>query len=209
MKFQVSAALIGLAATAVSAQDYIQEGPFGLSIKGTNAGSTIDGYASSCHTGAGISGFCYGVGEAPPPANSIEYYFNYTGNNAVGDYQVGTLVWNQPYTGEDGPALASQGMGLTYLVNSNVAAPMFGYSQTDFLVGFDSEGELFGYAYINDANFVSGQFPSGTDAYNPTALYQWAVCYQYFTGYYYQSVAWIQAGAPHNPTCEPVTITKV
>lgn len=38
---------------------------------------------------------------------------------------------------------------------------------------------------------------------------QWAVCWQYFTGYYYQSVAWVQVGAPHNPTCEPVEITKV
>jgi hypothetical protein len=38
---------------------------------------------------------------------------------------------------------------------------------------------------------------------------QWYVCWQYFTGYYYQSVGWTQVGAPHNPTCEPVDITKV
>lgn len=37
----------------------------------------------------------------------------------------------------------------------------------------------------------------------------WAVCWQYFTGYYYQSVGWVTEGAPHNPTCEPATITKV
>lgn len=42
-----------------------------------------------------------------------------------------------------------------------------------------------------------------------TTIDQWAVCWQYFTGYYYQSVAWVQDGAPHNPTCESVVITKV
>lgn len=42
MKFQLSAALMGLAFTAVSAQD-IQSGPFSLHVKGTNTGSEIDG----------------------------------------------------------------------------------------------------------------------------------------------------------------------
>lgn len=42
MKFQLSAALMGLAFTAVSAQD-IQSGPFALHVKGTNTGSEIDG----------------------------------------------------------------------------------------------------------------------------------------------------------------------
>lgn len=44
MMFQISAALVGLAATAVSAQD-MQSGPFTLHIKGTASNSTIDGKA--------------------------------------------------------------------------------------------------------------------------------------------------------------------
>ncbi|KAI1131526.1 hypothetical protein F5Y10DRAFT_233456 [Nemania abortiva] len=205
MKFQASTALMGLAAAVVSAQE-TQSPPFTLHIKGTNANSELDGYAISCHAGAAIEGICYVEGVADA-SNSNTYFFNYTGYNQVGDDQVGTLIWNEPYTDENGnPASAEQTMGLNYQPNSNVAAPMFGFSQGTFLVGFDSEGELFGYDYIDDSKFVAGQPP--TD-YTAKAYYQWAVCWQYFTGYYYQSVAWVQNGAPHNPTCEPVEITKV
>ncbi|KAI0460462.1 hypothetical protein F5B21DRAFT_10000 [Xylaria acuta] len=205
MKFQLSAALIGLAATVVSAQD-TQSGPFNLHIKGTNSNSELDGFGSSCHTGAGISGLCYNAG-AVDDSTYYQYFFNYTGFNQVGDDQVGILVWNQPYTDQDGnPASESESMGLVYQPTSNVAAPMFGFSQVNFLIGFDSEGGLFGYNYVDDSKFTPGQGP--TD-YTPKAYYQWAVCWQYFTGYYYQSVAWVQVGAPRNPTCEPVEITKV
>ncbi|KAI1751420.1 hypothetical protein F4782DRAFT_531447 [Xylaria castorea] len=203
MKFQLSAALMGLAATAVSAQD-TQTGPFNLQIKGTNHNSKINGYGSSCHTGAGISSICYGTTVDASEYN--QYFFNYTGYNKVGNDQAGTLIWNLPYTGPDGPALESQAMGLDFQTTSNVAGTMFGFSQFTFIVGFNGEGELFGYNYVDDSKFTAGKSP--TDL-TPKAYYQWAVCYQYFTGYYYQSLAWVQVGAPHNPTCEPVTVTKV
>ncbi|GAP89223.1 hypothetical protein SAMD00023353_1200570 [Rosellinia necatrix] len=206
MKLQLSAALLGLAATAVLAQEH-QSGPFTLHVKGTNPSSTIDGYGGSCHAGAAISGLCYSEGEPAGVSNSFTYRFNYTGFNQAGDDEVGTLVWGQPYTDENGnPAEVSQAMGLVYQPTSNVAAPLFGFSPDVFLVGFNSEGELFGYNYVDDSKFAPGQPP--TD-YTGKAYYQWAVCWQYFTGYFYQSVAWVQIGAPHNPTCEPVEITKV
>lgn len=206
MKFQISAALVGLAATAVSAQD-MQSGPFTLHIKGTGSNSTIDGYAGSCHAGAAIEGLCYSQGEPSGSTNSFSYYFNYTGFSQVGEDEVGTLTWNLPYTDENGnPSSVSQAMGLVYQPTSNVAEPLFGFSQNAFLIGFDSEGELFGYNYVDDSKFLPGQPPTETVG---KAFYQWAVCWQYFTGYYYQSVGWVQTGAPRNPTCEPVEITKV
>ncbi|KAJ3579262.1 hypothetical protein NPX13_g1300 [Xylaria arbuscula] len=206
MKFQLSTALMGLAATAVSAQDQ-QSGPFALHVKGTNPNSTIDGYGGSCHAGAAISGLCYSVlSDTTDLPNTYQYWFNYTGYQQVDDAEVGTLTWNQPYTDQDGNlASVSQAMGLVYQTTSNVAAPLFGFSYEVQLVGFDSENELFGYSYVDDSKFVAGQQPPTA----PKATYQWAVCWQYFTGYYYQSVAWVQNGAPHNPTCEPVEITKV
>ncbi|KAI3337122.1 hypothetical protein HD806DRAFT_27777 [Xylariaceae sp. AK1471] len=206
MKFQLSAALMGLAVTAVSAQ-YNQTGPFNLHIKGTKPHSSIDGYASSCHAGAAIEGLCYGAGSAPGHGSYSEYYFNFTGFNEVGSNQVGSLIWNLPYTDQNGNnATESQAMGLVFQTHSNVAAPLFGFSQNQFSIGFDGRGKLFGSDYVDDSKFVAGKPP--TD-YTPTAYYQWAVCWQYFTGYYYQSVAWVQLGTPHNPTCEPVDITKV
>ncbi|KAI0976192.1 hypothetical protein F4678DRAFT_216980 [Xylaria arbuscula] len=207
MKFQLSAALLGLGATAVSAQ-YNQTGPFVLHIKGTAHNSKINGYGSSCHAGAAIEGLCYSAKTNTTDLSNeyYQYYFNYTTYNQVNDDNVGILVWNLPYSdGEGNTEYESQSMGLVYQPNSNVAAPQFGFSNYEFNGGFDKKGLFFGYNYIDDSKFVAGQEPADV----PTAYYQWYVCWQYFTGYFYQSVAWVQTGAPHNPTCESVEIIKV
>ncbi|KAI8964107.1 hypothetical protein F5Y11DRAFT_118087 [Daldinia sp. FL1419] len=202
MKFQLSSLLVGLAATVVSAQDQ-QIGPFSLHIKGKE-GSSIDGYAGSCHAGAAIEGLCYNAGSTPGGI-SFEYYFNTSGYTKVDDADVGRLVWKLPYqTGNDTQATVDQPMTLQFAVNSNVAAPMFGLSTYYMDVGFDQDGKLFGWNYIDDSTFTPGTnpFPTG----NGTAYYKWYVCWQYFTSYYYQSVGWSLTAPPHNPTCEPVDI---
>lgn len=136
---------------------------------GTDFGPS--GYVSSCHAGAGISGACYGAGSLPEPSNSVSYYFNYSGYNQVGNDQVGTLIWNQPYSDGNGTVLyESQSAGLVYQTNSNVAAPLFGFSQVAFLVGFDSKGRLFGYNYVDDSKFVAGVPPT---SYKPTGYCEW------------------------------------
>ncbi|KAI1769065.1 hypothetical protein GGR53DRAFT_475648 [Hypoxylon sp. FL1150] len=206
MKFQISALFLSIAATAVSAQD-TQTGPYLLHITGKE-GSTIDGYASSCHAGAAIEGLCYGAGAAPT-GNSFEYYFNTTGLNKVGDAPTGTISWNLPYTDQNGnPASEAQVLGLNYLINSNVAAAMFGYSLFGYdTFGFDKDGKLFGTNYFDDSTFTPGTNPAPSG--EGIAIYQWYVCWQYFTGYYYQSIGWATTLPPHNPTCEPVDITQV
>ncbi|CAJ2506922.1 Uu.00g081080.m01.CDS01 [Anthostomella pinea] len=205
MKFQISAVLLGIAASTVAAQETNQTGPFFLHIKGTD-NSSIDGYASSCHAGAAIEGLCYGSGSAPAAGSySNEYYFNYSGYTTVGDADVGTLSWKLPVNINGTVENLPQPMSLQYQANSNVAAPMFGFSSGGFSVGFDDEGKLFGYNYYDDSTFVAGTQPSAGEG---KAYYQWYVCYQYLTGYYYQSIGWAQTVPPHNPTCEPVTITQ-
>ncbi|KAL7626387.1 hypothetical protein AAE478_003159 [Parahypoxylon ruwenzoriense] len=208
MKFQLSTALLGLAAAAVSAQSNSnQTGPFYLHITGKD-GSPVDGYAGSCHAGAAIEGLCYSAGALPEGSRSFEYYFNYTGFTTVDDAQVGQLSWMLPYIDQDGnEASVQQVMNLQFLVNSNVAAPVFGFGSYQVQVGFDADGKLFTYNYFDDSTFTPGTnpIPSGEGK----AYYQWYVCWQYFTGYYYQSVGWAQTTPPHNPTCEPVDITQV
>jgi hypothetical protein len=39
-------------------------------------------------------------------------------------------------------------------------------------------------------------------------LQNWYVCWGAVGGYYYQALAWVTAGAPHNPTCEKVEVVK-
>ncbi|KAI1376777.1 hypothetical protein F4677DRAFT_73658 [Hypoxylon crocopeplum] len=205
MKFQLSALLAGLAATVVSAQD-TQTGPFYLHVTG-GEGSSLDGYIGSCHAGAAIEGLCYTAGALPEGSTSFEYYFNYTGYTTVDEDQVGLLSWNLHYTDQDGnPSYVAQVMAMQYLLNSNVAAPMFGFGSSS-LIGFDKDSKMFGYNYYDDSTFTPGTnpIPSGEGE----AYYQWFVCWQYFTGYYYQSIGWTTTGAPHNPTCEAVNITQV
>ncbi|KAI0115203.1 hypothetical protein F4814DRAFT_418585 [Daldinia grandis] len=205
MKFQLSSLLVGIATAVVSAQDVPQTGPFALHIKGEE-GSSIDGYAGSCHAGAAIEGLCYNGG-ALPDGISFQYYFNASTYTKVDDNDVGTLVWKLPYNdGSGNQATVDQALGLQFSLNSNVAELLFGFSNYYFNVGFDKDSKLFGWTYIDDSTFVPDErpFPTG----NGTAYYQWYVCWQYFTGYYYQSVGWTLAGPPHNPTCTPVNITQ-
>ncbi|KAI1143983.1 hypothetical protein F5Y05DRAFT_407382 [Hypoxylon sp. FL0543] len=207
MKFQLSALLLGVAASAVSAQTANQTGPFYLHITGKE-GSSIDGYAGSCHAGAAIEGFCYSAGALPEGSVSFQYYFNYTGYTVVDGAEVGEIWWKLPYTdGNGNSAFEPQTLGLQYLPNSNVAAPMFGISDVAMNVGFDTDNKLFSWFYYDDSTFTPGTNPAPSG--EGKAYYQWYVCWQYFTGYYYQSVGWATTTPPHNPTCEPVDITQV
>ncbi|KAI0887519.1 uncharacterized protein GGS22DRAFT_157358 [Annulohypoxylon maeteangense] len=211
MKFQLSSLLFGLAASIVSAQDTNQTGPFYLQIVGQQ-NSSIVGYALSCHTGAALEGLCYRAGQVPDTnAQSYQYWFNYTGYTTVDDAQVGQLIWKLPYTGGNGGSgLLPQVLSLENSVNSNVASTNFGFSGScsqGLSVGFDADGKLFSWAYIDDSTFTPGTnpFPSGVGK----AYYQWYVCWIYYSSYYYQAVAWASSTPPHNPTCQPVEIRQV
>lgn len=92
------------------------------------------------------------------------YYFNYTTFTEVNGNEVGNLIWNLPYTDQDGnAATVSQAMSLVYQPNSNVAAPLFGFDQSTFAVGFDGKNKLFGYDYVDDSTFVAGTPPTSYD----------------------------------------------
>jgi hypothetical protein len=65
---------------------------------------------------------------------------------------------------------------------------------------------LFVAASGNDSAYVAGVEPTNITT---AAYYNWYVCWQYLTGYYYQSIGWAQSLPPQNPTCQAVTITQV
>ncbi|KAI1096562.1 hypothetical protein F5B19DRAFT_151455 [Rostrohypoxylon terebratum] len=210
MKFQLSSLLFGLAALA-SAQSANQTGPFYLQIVGQK-NSSIIGYASSCHTGAALEGLCYGANQVPESqVAAYQYYFNYTGSPMVDDDPVGQVVWKLPYIDQNGNEAAEpQTLSLQYTLNSNVASTMFGISGDYYpavYVGFDADDKLFAWNYIDDSTFVPGTSPDPSGV--GKAYYQWYVCWIYYTGYYYQAVAWSTTSPPHNPTCQPVDIQRV
>jgi hypothetical protein len=178
------------------------------------ANDPLPGYAFACHTGAAIEGLCYTAGASNSSSTSQQFYFNYTAGQSQNVSGVpttlGTVVWKLPYTsGSGGISYEFEGMGLQYQPNSNVAAPLFGPGlsfASPFSVGFDSNSVLFGASYIDDSTFVAGVNPSSSAG--ATANYNFYLCWQYFTGYYYQSVGWVQTQPPHNPTCEAISVTR-
>ena len=70
----------------------------------------------------------------------------------------------------------------------------------------DEDNKWFGWSDTDDSTFKPREQPERS---NGTIDYNWYVCWQYFSGYYYNSVGWSLYGAPKNPTCEHVDITRV
>jgi hypothetical protein len=205
------AVLLGLAAS-VTAQAVNQTGPFYLRIAGKEDESTLDGYTTSCHTGAALEALCYTQGQLPEEGsfNSAEYWFNSSWSSPLGPDGIGILVWKLPVVINETDTLVEESLSFQYQVNSNVAAPQifFPESSGSQSVGFDENGELFVAAWYDDSlNEPGVRPPSGSD---PLALYNWHVCWQVLGGgYYYQALGWAQSLPPSNPTCEAVRVTRV
>jgi len=200
MKFATPAILLGAAALA-SAQDYNTTGPFYLHITGKE-NKTIDGYAASFHIGAAEEALA--LGGVPTNGDvSYEYYLNTTDNEVAGSL-AGPLVWNMPYSdGNGGTQYYSQPMQFFPALSSNVFPAVFTGSYGNNF-GFDADGKLFVETYMDDTTFTPGTEPT----YETNAYQNWYVCWQYYTGYYYYAIASVGPGAPTNPTCEAVDITK-
>ncbi|KAK8074118.1 hypothetical protein PG994_005017 [Apiospora phragmitis] len=210
MKFSLSASLLALAASAVQAQaPQNQTGPFFLHITGKD-NKTIDGYGGACHAGAALEGLCFDNGPAPSGdhVNYGSFFFNYTGNQNMDSAEVGFLSWNLQLAPGSDPAFVPSAMTFTYSSTSNVAQPLFGASSNagGQSVGFDKDGKMFVYGYQDDSTFEPNVPPKPSQ---PKAYYNWFVCWQSFTAYYYPSVAWATTLPPQNPTCQAVDITQV
>lgn len=197
MKFTTASSLLGLAAPAVLSQDYNQTGPFALKLA-NSANETLNGqYLFACHAGAAIEGLCIGGTNRSSP--SAEFFLNTTGENPTG-----LLIWNLPIQLPDSDHI-SEPMILSHTVGSNVAVPLFqpanaGQGQA---VGFGDDDMMFLPSFYNDATFQPEVYPTNQVR---SQLSQWHTCWAFYGGYYHQGLAWVTAGAPHNPTCEPVDV---
>ncbi|KAK4215179.1 hypothetical protein QBC37DRAFT_282279, partial [Rhypophila decipiens] len=79
-------------------------------------------------------------------------------------------------------------------------------------VGFDDENRLYMVDGPDESQNQSGfeedggWWPNRSETHN---LRQWHACWQTAgLRYYYWSLGWMTAGAPHNPTCKPVEVIK-
>ncbi|KAI1364579.1 hypothetical protein F5Y08DRAFT_306347 [Xylaria arbuscula] len=210
MQFRFSKALLGLgAACAVSAQitELHQEGPFALKVKGQASNSSINGYLKTYNFPGLPSPTFIGYEPTAYPTlgdSQYEWYFNYTGFVQYRGHEVGFLLAHPTLNTTEPSPYHGQVLSLTYLPNSNVAIPLLGNGGY-FDIGFDADNKTFSVGEFDDSMYVPGVQPEYND---DLGYYSWAVCWQ-FSGLYAQTLSWITAGTPHNPTCELVDLTRV
>jgi hypothetical protein len=198
---QVATSLLLGATTGALAQNYTTSPAFTLSISdATNA--TLDGsILEPYHAGAAIEALGI-VAAADANTTYAQYNFNYTTYSGETS-PTGVLFWELPYEGEAGPGLEQEPLSFLYNPGSNLALPLFEPALSNVQLGFDADNKLFVVGY-SDSSFSATGFPNVTYDY----LYHWEACYNYYSGYYYFSIAYLTAGTPSNPTCSAVNITR-
>ncbi|KAK7967527.1 uncharacterized protein PG986_001804 [Apiospora aurea] len=206
-------ALAAFATGAVLAVN--QTGPYHIHITG-KTDKSIDGYAASYHAGAAIEALVYVSG--PANGTSQEYYYDYQSYNPeTGEvFQPGYIVWQLPLSGVNGTTYVPEALTIESRGNwaSNVAPAMF-YPGTDGGAAvrfYDDEGAGAG---ANHSVYLTGRDDSGYTDQRPEQgpgplvdATNWHLCYQYVGGggYWYQTVSWVFALPPSNPTCLPVNL---
>lgn len=188
----------------------IQTGPFYLQIQSND--STVDGrYLASCHTGAAMQTLCLGDSTKPGGTNAYSslYFFNQTVDRPDSQQDLGYITWNLPLsTGGDVYQNVSLPLSLVFNnVGSNVVPTSISVGTSNpQLVGFHND-VLYIPNWIDDSTFVEGVYPNITGEVQQ--LSQWHACSTLFGSYYYQALAWVTSGAPHNKNCRPVDVVKV
>jgi hypothetical protein len=191
-----AAAIIALAATAQAVDN--QVGPFKLTIVDAGNSSLNGLHLWSCHAGAGIEALCYGS----QGNRGDDYFFNTTGTAAEGK-----LIYNAPF-GSNPP-----NMNYTPSVTSFQLGPSSGLAAAMIYpgdgsmtqLGFDEAGKLYVASYWDEASFKPNERPEP----KITKLYQWEACWNIVGTYYYPVLNWaLSAGAPRNPTCSAVNVTR-
>ncbi|RWA07586.1 hypothetical protein EKO27_g7509 [Xylaria grammica] len=215
MKF--TAALYGLvAATGALAQSdeyppLKSSGPYALHVKG-QGNSSIDGYLYSVpefEVDSGVSVLHYDHVAAPVLGNSsYRFYLNDSADAfADDDFDFGFLVTDIT-AGDQNSLYRGRAMFWTYFPESNVALLELGAGADPYNVhylGFGEDGKAYVYNQHDDSKAVVGK-PASETSVN---IYGWAICWQTrytISGF---TLSWITYGAPHNPTCERVDLTKL
>jgi len=195
MRASIIASIFAFAASQVTAQYTNQSAPFYLVLHSHN--STYDGATlDACHEGAAIEGLCV----AGKLTNTSQTYTFNTSANATPDPVLG-LPGTVNFELRGGNFNLSSPLEITPLTTSNVAVPEFTPGDGTTNLGFDNEGKLFVFGYIDDT--------VTPPAYKVQPFYRWYVCYTN-AGYTYTTLSWVVGPhSPENPTCVKVDVERV
>jgi hypothetical protein len=192
-------------ATAQTAPTYTnQSAPFSLQIANSANASLNNLYLFACHSGAAEEGICLGGSTPSTGSASSTFYFN-TSSSASEDDGSGLLVWNLPVQLPDADHVSQPADLRDFRVGTNVVVPYFGFADGTPM-HFTDDGKLVIVDWYDDSGFQAGVYPDSTPSM--TTYNNWYVCWTRVGNYYYQALAWVTAGAPHDPTCQKVDVVK-
>jgi hypothetical protein len=195
MRASIIASIFAFTASQVTAQYLNQSAPFYLVLHSHN--STYDGATlDACHEGAAIEGLCY----AGKLTNTSQTYTFNTSSDATPDPVLG-LPGTLNFELRGGNFNLSSPLEITADITSNVAVPEFTPGEGSTNLGFDKEGKMFVFGYIDDT--------VTPPAYKQQAFYRWYVCLTE-AGYLYTTLAWVVGThSPENPSCVKVDVLRV
>ncbi|KAH8664513.1 hypothetical protein BX600DRAFT_550538 [Xylariales sp. PMI_506] len=192
---------------ATTALAFNATGPWAIQVTGKED-SSINGYASACHSGAAIEALCYEETLLDLGNEYADFYYNYTSyDSTTGEVsQPGLITWLLPYNEGNTTSYETEALQIELNYASNVNAALFypGDETGASFYYYPDNGTLYIAGGVDDSSFNATEpeiFPSAG------ALTNFYLCWQYIDGYYYQSIAWVTSSPPHNPSCEPVNLS--
>ncbi|PFH60706.1 hypothetical protein XA68_10505 [Ophiocordyceps unilateralis] len=188
--------LSSLLLSGFAAAQWVQSKPFHLVLHSSDR--YLDGKnLTACHTGAAIESLCLTNG------GGSTFYLNTTegAQSPLKGYEPsGILVWNLPIK----PSPYSESMRFSVEPSSNVALPLFIPGPSSQYVTFNEYGRLAILSYIDDTRSP----PRGGLL---RSLKNWYICQTYYSGYTYQTLAWVLGGSnakPQNPSCRKIVLQR-
>ncbi|KAH6652334.1 hypothetical protein BKA67DRAFT_573601 [Truncatella angustata] len=196
------ALLFSALSLAAAQQNYpVQSAPFNL-VLSSSTNSSLNGIKlAACHTGASVESLCLFDGGRD---STYTFYFNTTTDTPdPTTLQTGLVTWTlEPSTINFNEALSFQ-----YNTASNLAFPLIWPSlDTVQEFAFTDEEHLAVPAYVNDAIEPPTTYRGGVTFWDN----RWQICQTYWQAYAYTALQWtLGGGAPQNPSCDAVTVSRV
>ncbi|KAK3671166.1 hypothetical protein LTR78_008967 [Recurvomyces mirabilis] len=201
MKVTLFSIASGLLLCGAKAQDYLDQSP-AFSLELLSDDTDLNGaFLSACHVGAALEQLCILGGDSTSLLDAEVFSFN-TSSSDDGQQaeNPGLVTFSLPYTGSNGSATVSEPLGIF----PNIGDILATVELTPGGIDGSNGGSVL--AFDDDELLNVPWSTAATD--RPAFLYSWYICNATLT--FYPTLYWVVgSGAPNDPTCCPVNVTRV
>ncbi|KAK4553206.1 hypothetical protein LTR86_009736 [Recurvomyces mirabilis] len=201
MKVTLFSIASGLLLFGASAQDYLVQSP-AFSLELLSDDTDLNGaFLSTCHVGAALEQLCILSGDSTSILDAEVFYFNISSSDDGQQAEnPGLVTFSLPYTGSNGSATVSEPLGIFPNIGDTLATVELTPGGIDGSTG----GSVL--AFDDDELLNVPWNAAATDG--QAFLYSWYICNATLT--FYPTLYWVVgSGAPSDPTCCPVNVTRV